>query len=499
MTDRYLHGCRIIEDDSGARPIRTVASSVIGIVGTAPDAEGALAATGSLVNVVNSLFFSAATAGNAGNNIRIVTEDPGTADEPLAVSVSGSVIRISLETGSDSAVITTAAELKTAIEGNDFANALVTMNFGGQDVGDWVAPVTSFYLAGGQDDPFPVGVPVAISASEISRIKKLGTEGTLPWIMEIIGRFGGHLCIIVREPQGNTDSETLTNIIGSSTTGRGLWALLKAQNKTGYSPRIIGIPGFSQDQAAANELIMVTERLRGYCYIDQVNNVTYDAAISYRRKFGTEFGMMLHTWWRERTATGGEVHRPFSAYALGLRASCDNANGWHTAMSNQPVVGGLGPVLDIDFKLNDPNTTANRLNENHISTVVNTGSGYVFWGCRSLIEDPKKLFENWGRGKGVIYDSLVEAHQWAMDRNITTTYVEDVRAGVQNFLNRLRAGGYILNGECWADAELNSPDSIAMGQFFWNFDYMVPPPAESLNFVAHPQNFDYLTEVISNG
>ncbi|WP_067517833.1 phage tail sheath subtilisin-like domain-containing protein [Endozoicomonas ascidiicola] len=499
MTDRYLHGCRIIEDDSGARPIRTVASSVIGIVGTAPDAEGALAATATLTTGLNSLLFTSVLVGNASNNIRIVTEDPGADDEALSVKVSGTAIRVSLETGSDSAIITTAAELKTAIEGNASANALVKVTLTDADSGTWKPPVTSVYLAGGQDEPFPIGVPVAISASEVGKIKKLGTEGTLPWVMEIIGRFGGHLCTIVREPEGSDEQETLTNVIGSSTTGRGLWALLKAQNKTGYSPRIIGIPGFSQNQAAANEMISVTERLLGYCYIDPVNNVTYDNAVSYRRKFGAEFGMMLHTWWRERTASGGEVHRPFSAYALGLRASCDNRNGWHTAMSNQAVLGGLGPVLDIDFKLNDPNTTANRLNENHISTVVNTGAGYVFWGCRSLTEDPKKLFENWGRAKGVIYDSLVNAHQWAMDRNITATYVDDVQSGVQNFLNRLRAGQYILNGLCWADAELNSNDSIAMGQFFWNFDYMVPPPAESLNFVAHPQNFDYLTEVISNG
>lgn len=499
MTDRYLHGVRIIEDDSGARPIRTVASSVIGVVGTAPDAEGALAATGILGSGSNALALTASTKGAAGNNIRIVTEDPGAASQSISVSVSEQVIRISLATDANKAITTTAAQLKTAIEADAEAVNLVVAGQASGAKSAGAVPVTSLYLSGGQDDPFPEGVPVAISASEVSRLKKLGSRGTLPWVMEIIGRFGGHLCIIVREPEGSSDAATLTNIIGSSTSGRGLWALLKAQNKTGYSPRIIGIPGFSHDQAAANEMITVTERLRGYCYIDPPNNVTYDDAISYRRKFGTEFGMMLHTWWRERTATGGEVHRPFSAYALGLRAQSDNSNGWHTAMSNQSIIGGLGPVLDIDFKLNDPNTTANRLNENHISTVVNTGSGYILWGCRSLTEDPKKLFENWGRAKGIIFDSLVEAHQWAMDRNINPTYVEDVREGVQNYLNRLRASGHIINGECWADDELNSPDGIAMGQFFWNFDYMVPPPAESLNFVARPQNFNYLTEVVSNG
>ncbi len=499
MTDRYLHGVRIIEDDSGARPIRTVASSVIGIVGTAPDAEGALAATGVLGTGNSALVLTAKTAGNTGNNIRLVTEDPGAANQSVAVTVSGQVIRVSLATGSDKGVTTTASQLKTAIEGDATATAMVAVALGEGSSGAGVVPVTSLYLGGGQDDPFPLNTPVAIAASETGKLKKLGAGGTLPWSMAIIGRFGGHLCIVVRVEDDDSEAQTLTNVIGSSTTGTGLWALLKSQNRTGYSPRIIGIPGFSQDQAAANEMIIVSQRLNGYCYIDNVNNVTYDAAITYRRKFGTEFGMMLHTWWRERTASGGEVHRPFSAYALGLRAQTDNTDGWHTTMSNHQIIGGLGPVLDVDFKLNDPNTTANRLNENHISTVVNTGSGYVLWGCRSLTEEPKKIYENWGRAKGIIYDSLVESHLWAVARNITTTYVGDVREGVQNYINTLRSRGYVLNGMCWANKEMNTPDSMFLGSFYWDFDYMVPPPAETLNFIAHPQNTDYLTEVISNG
>ena len=400
MTDRYLHGVRIIEDDSGARPIRTVASSVIGIVGTAPDAEGALAATGVLGTGNSALVLTAKTAGNTGNNIRLVTEDPGAANQSVAVTVSGQVIRVSLATGADKGVTTTASQLKTAIEGDATATAMVGVALGEGSSGAGVVPVTSLYLGGGQDDPFPLNTPVAIAASETGKLKKLGAGGTLPWAMAIIGRFGGHLCIVVRVEENANEAQTLTNVIGSSTTGTGLWALLKSQNRTGYSPRIIGIPGFSQDQAAANEMLTVTRRLNGYCYIDNVDNVTYDAAITYRRQFGEELGMMLHTWWRERTASGGEVHRPFSAYALGLRAQVDNSDGWHTTMSNHPVIGGLGPVIEVDFKLNDPNTTANRMNENHISTVVNTGAGYVFWGCRSLTEDPMKVFEQWGPRQG---------------------------------------------------------------------------------------------------
>lgn len=496
MTDRYLHGVRIIEDDSGARPITTVASSVIGIVGTAPDAETAKAATGVLGTGNSELDFTAVTVGNTGNSIRIETNDPGAADQALVITVSSQVIRITLATGSDNAITTTAGELKTALDGDADASALVSTTLGDGD-GTGVVPVDGFYLAGGQNDPFPLNTPVALSASEVGKIGQLGAGGTLPWVMNIIGRFGGFLCIVVRVAEGASESQTLTNIMGSSSSGNGIWALLKSQTVTGYSPRIIGMPGFSQELAAANEMINVTERLNGYCYIDPENNVSYDEAINYRRSFGTEFGMMLHTWWRELTDNGSEIHRPFSAYALGLRAQCDNKNGWHTTMSNNSVIGGLGPVISVDFKLNDPNTTANRLNENHITTVVNTGSGYVAWGARSLTDDAKKVFENWGRAKGIIYDSLVQAHQWAVDRNVTTTYVDDVRESVQNYLMRLKAGNYIIDGECWADDELNTNDSIALGHVYWDFDYMVPPPAETLNFVSHPQNFDYLAEVIN--
>ena len=36
MADHFLHGVEVIELDGGARPISTVASSVIGLIGTAP-------------------------------------------------------------------------------------------------------------------------------------------------------------------------------------------------------------------------------------------------------------------------------------------------------------------------------------------------------------------------------------------------------------------------------------------------------------------------------
>lgn len=42
MTLTFLHGCEVLRIDTGARPIQTVRSSVIGLIGTAPQADAAL-------------------------------------------------------------------------------------------------------------------------------------------------------------------------------------------------------------------------------------------------------------------------------------------------------------------------------------------------------------------------------------------------------------------------------------------------------------------------
>ena len=39
MPEQFLHGVEVVEIDSGPRPIRTVRSSVVGLIGTAPDAD----------------------------------------------------------------------------------------------------------------------------------------------------------------------------------------------------------------------------------------------------------------------------------------------------------------------------------------------------------------------------------------------------------------------------------------------------------------------------
>ena len=63
----------------------------------------------------------------------------------------------------------------------------------------------------------------------------------------------------------------------------------------------------------------------------------------------------------------------------------------------------------------------------------------------------------------------------------------DVAAGV--------AVGAIIGGSCWADPALNTPDQIAQGKVYFDFDFSAAYPAEHITFRSHLVN-DYLVEIL---
>ena len=81
-----------------------------------------------------------------------------------------------------------------------------------------------------------------------------------------------------------------------------------------------------------------------------------------------------------------------------------------------------------------------------------------------------------------------------MDRNITKTYVEDVCEGVNNYLRYLKNIGAIIDGKCWADASINTPDQVEQGKVTFDFDFTPPYPAEHITFRSRMVN-DYLEEI----
>ncbi|MDD7806079.1 MAG: phage tail sheath C-terminal domain-containing protein [Endozoicomonas sp. (ex Botrylloides leachii)] len=189
-----------------------------------------------------------------------------------------------------------------------------------------------------------------------------------------------------------------------------------------------------------------------------------------------------------------ETVQPASARVAGMIARSDNDRGFWWSPSNTEMLGIIGTARPIDFTLGDVNSRANLLNEGNVTTIIRE-SGFRLWGNRTLGADPKWAFLNVRRTADIIQDSIQRAHLWAVDRNITKTYVENVTDGVNAYLRELKTLGAIAGGECWADKELNTKEVIQAGKVYFDFDFSPYSPAERLTFRSHLTN-DYLEEII---
>jgi len=178
----------------------------------------------------------------------------------------------------------------------------------------------------------------------------------------------------------------------------------------------------------------------------------------------------------------------------GLIAKIDYERGFWWSPSNQNINGIVGTARPIDFALGDRSSRANLLNEQNIATIIRE-DGYRLWGNRTLSSDQKWAFLSVVRTSDIINDSILRAHLWAVDRNITKTYYDDVSESVNAYLRELKALGAILGGTCYPDGELNSPSSIKDGKAWFNIDFTPPYPAEHVIFRSSIVE-DYLEELV---
>ncbi len=186
---------------------------------------------------------------------------------------------------------------------------------------------------------------------------------------------------------------------------------------------------------------------------------------------------------------------PASPRVAGVIAKSDAERGFWWSPSNRTIAGIIGTSRPVDFALGDKNATANLLNEGNVATIIHQ-NGYRLWGNRTCSADAKWSFVSVRRTADLINDALQRSHMWAVDRNITKTYVEDVTEGVNAYLRQLKKMGAIINGRCWADPEINTADQVVAGKVTFDFDFTAPYPAEHITFRSSLVN-DYIQEIFA--
>ncbi|WP_218955475.1 phage tail sheath subtilisin-like domain-containing protein [Acinetobacter sp. YH01020] len=352
------------------------------------------------------------------------------------------------------------------------------------------------------EELFPLNTPVLIAGSR-TQAAKLGVSGTLSDAVDSIFDQIGALVIVVRVDEGSSETETLANIIGgnNSINGgyEGVHCFLAAENIVGFAPKILIATGFTHNRQdgdanpVTSELNAIAPRLGAVVIADGPNTNDADA-IAYSKDFDSKRIFLVDPKCK-KVVNGETVTAWSSAYVAGLIAKSDNERGWWWSPSNQPISGITGTDRAIDFQMGDPNSRANLLNESNVATIIRQ-NGYRLWGNRTLSSDAKWEFLCVVRTADMINESLNAAHLWAVDRGITKTYVEDVVEGVNAYLRYLKNIGAIIGGSCWADPELNTPDQIAQGKVYFDFDFTPVYPAEHIIFRSHLVN-DYIKEIFS--
>lgn len=467
--------------------------SVLGLIGTAPAARADTKASVTIGSGNAALTFTSKLSGSAGNAITVRFVAPSTANATLAVAVTGNDIVVSLATGSTAGVVsTTGAQLITAIGASPGASALVTVanaasSTGASVVSGMAAPVA---LVGGANEPFPLNTPVMMFSDDTDMLSGLGEAGTLIDALRLINAQLGEFqsaarVIVVRVAEGENAEATIANIVGDGIT-TGLAAFLDAGELTGYTPRLLAVPGFTSQRVApaANAvcaaLPAICEKLLAHAVVDGPGT-TLQAALDWRATLSSP--RLIPVDPAVKVVEGAlTVVQAMSPAILGIAVRRDHEKGGRPfhSWANQPVYGIVGPSRPIRFSLLDGATEGQSLLAANIGILVRSergvdGSladgGFVFIGTDNAGNDNLWRFYNVTRGRDFIHLALIKTLRTYLGRfNLTQQTVQAILNTMETVMRDLKAAGDILGYKVAFLADRNDPENVRAGRIVVNFE-----------------------------
>lgn len=473
MTTTFLHGVEVLQIDTGARPIQTVRSSVIGLVGTAPDADATkfplntpvlvasrsemagLGTDGTLQQALDLIY------DQAGAVVVVVRVAEGADERATITNVVGGI------NGSTGAYEGVHAFLAAENAVGFAPRVLIAPGFTHQRTSNGIltAPITT------QGAGYVTAPPVTFAAPPAGGVQATGVA-----VLGTGANAGKVMSITITNPGEGYSTTVAAPTIGAPPSG-GVQAVAGTPTKGTVRSRVLA------------EMLGIAQRLRAVIIADGPNTTDADA-IQVADDFGSDRIYVIDPW----VLVAGEAV-PSSSAVAGLINKVDNERGFWWSPSNNEISGIEGTARAIDFALGDYTSRANLLNEQKIATIVRE-QGFRLWGNRTLSSEPLYAFLSVRRTADMINESILRGHLWAVDRCITATYLEEVQESVREYLRSLKARGAILGGAVWVDPEQNTPTSIANGQVVFDFDFTPPYPAERVTFRSHLVN-SYVVDLLA--
>lgn len=465
MTDQFLHGIETIENDSGGRPVQTVKSSVVGLVGTAPNADAINwpLNTPILITGQRNVSQGLGSAGTLKDSLDAIFDQ-----------ASATVVAVRVTEGAD----------VPATLGNIIGDRLTRSGihaFSRAAVEFGVKP--RLLLAPGYTSQRPTDGVVSIAVEE-------GGEGHVSGETKITISGGGIVGATARPVI--VDGAITEVIVENPGLGGGVETVATVTGPGENAELAVTIGQVANPVVA--ELLGLAERMRAMIACDGPNT-TKEAALQYRQDWGSDRIMVIdpHVKVYKGSAV---VMQPASPRAVGIQVKLDNTKGFWWSPSNQVLNGVIGIARPIDWALNDRETEANYLNEHHITTVIRDfeHGGFKLWGNRVTSGDSLKYFWSVRRTHDMIIESIELASMTFVDRPFSRQLLLDIAETVNAYLRSLQRRGAILGGVCWLDPELNTPDQLAQGKLFVSYDAEGPAPLEHLIFEFN-RNTGYYREL----
>lgn len=468
MTISYLHGIETVEVDDGSTPVSTLKTNLIGLIGTAPDADAALFP----LNTPVLLFANTTKAAALGTDGTLLDAIKAIYDQSATQVV---VVRV--------AEGTTQAETWSNTVGSSAAKTgvwsfLNTRPVYGIEPKILIAPGLT------TDRPTNGIVSAAVGAGGNGYVQS-GTTVTF-----------------AAAPAGGRTAKGVAQVVGGSVTG-----ITVTDGGYGYtSAPTVTIAGAGTGATATATLGHVANpvavalgayaaRRRAVALVDGPGTNAEDA-VAYRNDFDSDRIMVIDPGvLAYDTVSSAYVARPGSAYFAGIQARVDNTDGFWFSASNRTINNVGGAARPIDWMSGDPESEANFLNSNEITTVIHT-TGYRFWGLRSTTSNPVWAFLNVRRTADAIYEAIENALVDKLDKPFSPALLRSIIASVQDYLDLMTARGALIGGKCWIDPSINTPATFQAGQLTVDFDLEPPACLEHLTFRTHRNN-GYYTEFVS--
>jgi phage tail sheath protein FI len=246
LSDSFLHGVEVDEVDDGTRPIETKATAVIGIVGTAPDADADVFPLDTPVLITGRQKAA-----------KLDTTGDGEGTLPAALD--------SIQDQAGAVVVAIRVE-----QAPDNTGKVMSATVTNQGSGYSSAPTIAFSGGGGSGAAATAVLGTGASADKVVSvtITNPGSGYTSAPTMAFSGGSGtGAAATAVLGTNG--EAETLANVLGgvNGVTGQyeGVHALLGAQAVTGQKPKILIAPGFTHKRRDnAVSAVEVTNQGTGY-------------------------------------------------------------------------------------------------------------------------------------------------------------------------------------------------------------------------------------------